>query len=181
MERSINGERPHILWRLEPNMSILAVSKEIPYLGDIQTQFGDTSIRPESKPYDDYIDNISIGNLMRFTLAVNPVINKNDGSKNGKDIPLNLKRTVNYPFSAEDWTRKKLEERGTDVKEIRDISHETVYFYKNGIRIPIFLVTYSGVFTVKDAELVKEAMKTGIGGKKSYGCGLLTAIRIREN
>ncbi len=180
MERSINGDRPHILWRLEPNMSILAVSKDIPYLGDIQLLYGDDSVRPESKSYDDYLDTISSGNLMRFTVAVNPVINKKDGSKNGKDVPLNLRRTEKYPFSAEDWTRKKLNEYGTEVEEIKDINHETVFFYKNGIRIPIFIVTYAGIFRVKDPELVRKAMKTGIGGKKSYGCGLLTAVRIRE-
>lgn len=181
IERSIDGERPHILWRLEPDMSILAVSKDIPYLGDIQNQFGDVSVKPATKPYDAYIDTINDGDLMRFKLTVNPVINKSDGSKNGKDVPLNLKRTEKYSFSAEDWTRKKLEERGVVVNEIKDFSHETVYFVKNERRIPIFMVTYTGVFRVKDAELLKEAMKSGIGGKKSYGCGLLSAVRIREN
>lgn len=180
MERTIEGERPHILWRLEDDMSILAVSRDIPYLGDMQIQYGNSRIRPASKPYDMYVDSIKSGDLMRFRLTVNPVINKADGSKNGKDVPLNLRRTPRYPFSAEDWTRKKLEENGAEVCEIRDTNHENVFFVKNGHRIPIFTVTYTGTLRVIDAEQTKNCMVTGIGGKKSYGCGLLTAVRIKE-
>ncbi len=179
MEDSVGGERPHILWRLEPNMSILAVSKDIPFLGDIQNRFGDSFSKPVSKPYDAYLDSIADGDLMKFTITVNPVINVSNGSKNGKDVPLNLRRTPKYPFCAEDWMIKKLEERGVEVREIRDIAHETVYFIKRNRRIPIFMVTYSGVFHVRESKELKDAMITGIGGKKTYGCGLLSAVRIR--
>lgn len=177
-ENSVEGIRPHVLWRLEPDMSILAISNDIPYLGDIQTQFGNKRIRPSCKPYDSYLETINAGDLMIFRITVNPVINKCDGSKNGKDIPLNLRRTKNYPFSAEDWMKNKLEERGVSVCNIRDISHETVYFVKEGNRIPIFMVSYSGLFEVIDAALLRDAMRKGIGGKKTYGCGLLTAIHV---
>ncbi len=177
-ENSIEGIRPHILWRLEPDFSILAVSNEIPYLGDIRTQFGNDRIRPSCKPYDPYLGTIHTGDLMRFRISVNPVINKSDGSKNGKDVPLNLRRTKNYPFSAEDWTKKKLEERGVSICNIRDISHETVYFVKDGRRIPIFMVSYSGLFKVTDADQLRDAMQKGIGGKRTYGCGLLTAVKV---
>lgn len=175
IERSVEGDRPHILWRLEPDMSILAVSEDIPYLGDIQFQFGDVSVKPETKPYDEYVESISNGDLMRFTLAVNPVIRKS-----GKDVPLNIKRTQNYSFSAEDWAKAKLEDHGAGVKGLRDISHETIFFYKDGKKIPIFLVTYTGFFEVRNADLVKKATRTGIGGKKTYGCGMLTAVKVRN-
>lgn len=177
-ENSVEGKRPHVLWRLEPDMSILAISNEIPYLGDIQVQFGNDMVKPSCKPYEPYLDTICTGDLMRFRVTVNPVINKSDGSKNGKDVPLNLRRTKNYPFCAEDWIIKKLEERGASVCSIRDIGHETSYFLKEGRRIPIFIVSYSGLLNVIDADLLKDAMREGIGGKKTYGCGLLTAIRI---
>lgn len=181
IERSKKGDRPHILWRLEPNMDLLAVSDDAPDFEEVQKQFGSTLIKPASKPYDEYLDSINNGDLMRFRVTVNPVINKNDGSKNGKDVPLNLRRTANYPFSAEDWTRKKLIEHGVEVINIQDAAHETVFFTKNGIRIPIFMVTYIGVFRVKNSFQLREIMRAGIGGKKTYGCGLLTAIKIKES
>lgn len=179
IEQTIEGERPHILWRLEPDMSILALSREIPYWGEVYSQFGNGVTKPVCKPYDDYLETITNGCVMKFKLIVNPVINKADGSKNGKDVPLNLKRTKKYPFSAGDWVKKKLEERGVIVDDIQATSHETVYFVKDKQRIPIFTVTYSGIFRVTDANLLKEAMRTGIGGKRSYGCGMLTAIKIK--
>ncbi len=178
IERSIEGERPHILWRLEPDMSIIAVSKEIPYWGDFHTKFGYSLKKPECKTYDAYINAILTGDRMRFRITVNPVINKYDGSKNGKDVPLNLRPTKKYPFCAQDWTRKKLEEQGAKILSIQDINHDIIYFAKNGKRIPIFSVTYTGILQVTNAELIKKAMIIGIGGKKTYGCGLLTAVKI---
>ena len=179
IESSAEGERPHILWRLEPaDMSVILVSKETPRLDSVQKQFGDERIDVVTKPYDTYVDSISDGDLMRFKIEVNPVVNVKNGKKNGSDVPLNLRRTKDQPFSAEDWTVKKLTENGSDVISIKDVRHEQTYFVKDGKRIPLFTVTYSGVFRVKDAETVKRAMKNGIGGKKTYGCGLLSAVRI---
>lgn len=180
MESSVQGDRPHILWRIErggSGPSIIAVSKEIPYLGDIQERFGRTDTRPATKPYAEYVGSISNGDLLRFRIEVNPVVNVNDGSKNGKDVPLNLRKTANHPFCAEDWIVKKLSENGAEVTAVRDVGNETACFYKDGRRIPIFTVTYEGTMLVRDSELVKKAMETGIGGKKTYGCGMLTVIK----
>lgn len=177
MESSVQGDRPHILWRIERGPSIIAVSKEIPYLGDIQERFGRAGTRPVTKSYAEHIESISNGDILRFRIEVNPVVNVNDGSKNGKDVPLNLRKTANHPFCAEDWIVKKLSENGAEVTAVRDVGNETACFYKNGRRIPVFAVTYEGVMRVKDAELVKKTMVAGIGGKKTYGCGLLTVIK----
>lgn len=181
MESSVQGDRPHILWRIErggSGPSIIAVSKEIPYLGDIQERFGRVGTRPVTKSYAGHIGSISNGDILRFRIEVNPVVNVNDGSKNGKDVPLNLRKTANHPFCAEDWIVKKLSENGAEVMNVRDVSNETACFYKDGRRIPIFTVTYEGIMLVRDSELVKKAMGTGIGGKKTYGCGLLTVVKV---
>ena len=178
IENSVEGERPHHLWRIEPDMSLLIVSKDIPYLGDIQEQFGDRHVRPDTKPYDKYIDSIRTGDTLRFRIEVNPVIcSRKYGGKHGKDIPLNLRKTAKHPLCAEDWTKKKLEENGCAVLDIRDISHEESCFIKDGRKIPLFTVTYTGLVRVRDEISVKEAMKNGIGGKKTYGCGMLTVKR----
>lgn len=180
MESSVQGDRPHILWRIErggSSPSIIAVSKEIPYLGDIQERFGRADTRPVTKSYAEHVGSISNGDLLRFRIEVNPVVNVNNGSKNGKDVPLNLRKTANHPFCAEDWIVKKLSENGAEVTAVRDVGNETACFYKDGRRIPIFTVTYDGTMLVRDSELVKKAMMTGIGGKKTYGCGMLTVIK----
>ena len=41
----------------------------------------------------------------------------------------------------------------------------------------LFTVTYTGLISVKNENSIKEAMKKGIGGKKTYGCGMLTVIK----
>lgn len=179
IERSVPGSRPHILWRIEPDMSLLAVSRDIPYLGNIQKQFGLDRVMPASRPYHEYVASFKAGQLVRFKITVNPVINKKNGTKNGKDIPLNLRKTSAHPFCAEDWMRKKFMENGASIIDIRDVSHETAYFIKNGRRNPIFTVTYAGTLRITDRVLFAEAMKRGIGGKRTYGCGLLTVTPVK--
>ena len=177
-ERTVGGERPHNMWRIEPDMSFLLLSNDIPYLGDMQEQFGDKNVKPSTKPYDGYVESIKNGDLLRFKIEVNPVIcSRKYGGKNGKDIPLNLRRTEAYPFCAQDWMIKKLEENGAVVHSIQDVSHGTVYFKKNEKKNSLFTVTYTGLISVKDENSIKEAMKKGIGGKKTYGCGMLTVIK----
>lgn len=177
VENTIEGERPHNMWRLEPDMSLLIVSKEIPYLGDIQEMYGMRAVKPETKEYDGHVDSIKEGDILRFRVEVNPVKNiRVPGKKNGADVPLNLTRTERYPFCADDWALEKLEESGGLVLDIRRASHDTVYFTKKGKRIPLLTVTYTGLMKVKDAEAVKKALRAGVGGKKAYGCGMLTVV-----
>lgn len=181
IESSVEGDRPHILWRIEPaDKSVIMVSRNVPNFNSIQKQFGDERMDAAIKSYDEYVSAVSDGDIMRFKLEVNPVINVKNGKKNGKDVPLNLKKTRNHPFCAEDWMVKKLEENGAEVLGIRDISHGTTYIVKAGKRIPLFTVTYTGIFRVKDANAVRAAMVNGIGGKKTYGCGLLSAVKVRQ-
>lgn len=178
IEESVPGIRPHILWRLEKDYSILAISEQIPEFSRIQKQFGFESKAPQTREYNSYIDSFSEGEYAHFIITVNPVINVSDGSKNGKDVPLNLRRTEKFPFSAEDWMIRKFFENGVEIQSICDVNHETVYFSKGGRSIPIFSVTYEGVLSVVDKKKFMTALGKGIGGKKTYGFGLLTATHI---
>ena len=180
-ESSVEGDRPHILWRIEPDMSILAVSKDIPYLGDVQQQFGDSRVKPVTKDYDAHLSSIKNGDVLRFRICVNPVIDKmsaDKGHKSRRDVPLNLKKTEKYPdYSAEDWTIRRMEKKGAKILDIALARSKTYYFKKDERRIPLFTVTYEGVLMVADADLFREAIANGIGGKKTYGCGMLTVKR----
>ena len=181
IEGCAEGDRPHNLWRLEPdNGVLLIVSRDIPYLGDLQNRFGNSKMSPKTLEYGRYIDTVKNGNVLRFMIEVNPVINSKKGcGGNGKDIPLNIVRTKNQPFSAKDWMIQKLKENGASVINVKDIHHDTVGIVKKDMRIPLFTVTYSGIIRVEDEDAVKNAMRKGIGGKKTYGCGLLTVAGIR--
>lgn len=43
----------------------------------------------------------------------------------------------------------------------------------------ILSVTYEGVLTVTDEELLKVALTNGIGREKAYGLGILTIVGVR--
>ena len=55
------------------------------------------------------------------------------------------------------------------------------YDFKKGERrnhVRILSVTYEGVLTVTDEELLKVALTNGIGREKAYGLGMLTIVGV---
>lgn len=184
IERTSPGERPHILWRLEENgseKSVLMVSGESYDLSGLQERFGKKGTSPNTLEYDKFIGMFEDGTCAEFKVVVNPVVRiREDGAKNSKEIPLNLKKTAKYPYSAEDWLRDKMEENGAHVQTARVDRAETVMVAKEngGNQFPLFIVTYSGTLKVTDAEKFRRILTSGLGRKKAYGCGLVTAKPI---
>lgn len=173
IEDSFVGERQRPLWRLDKEYGryvLLILSRDIPNLTEIENSIGCGDGR--TIPYDDYLNYIiTDGAELRFRVSVNPTIRR---KKDGATVPLNLKKTENYPYSAEDWLIDKLKTAGSEPISV-SYTDSGSFRIKGGAG-RVFNVTYEGIIRVTNANALKDAMQKGIGRKHTYGCGLLTVM-----
>ncbi len=174
LERCFSGERQHPLWRLDNKggrVKLLIVSNDIPDFTSFMKQFGDPDYSPMTKKYDEYVDSIcKNGTLLHFTLVANPVIDKQ-----GKRIPLNMKRTANQPYCATDWLADRMTKNGVELINSEISHYGSNGVYKAGCRPMTFVsAEYDGVLRVIDQEKFRKILLSGLGHKKAYGCGLLS-------
>lgn len=177
LEGCFDGGRQHPLWRVEKiggRFIMLVISRDAPDFSSLVGQIGDERVMPQTKSYDNYLENgVRQGDLMRFRLTANPTI-----KKDGKRIPLNMKRTENHDYCATDWLRDRLNDHGAEL-----ISGEISVFEKHKIRrnqktITLVSADFDGELKVVDRDKFVDALKNGIGHGKAYGCGMITVMRI---
>ncbi|MBR2750422.1 MAG: type I-E CRISPR-associated protein Cas6/Cse3/CasE [Clostridiales bacterium] len=174
VERSIDGPRKRNIWRIDRfkgKSCLLLVTSEKPDLSSIQKEFGYENVQPEIKEYDAFLQKLSCGQIWRFRIKLNPVVNRDS-----KRIPIKSSQM-------KDWFMGKVESYGFtvnsdgfDIVDLRDYD-----FHKNGEsylkkepKVRFKTVTFEGILTITDSEKIKSALVTGIGKEKAFGCGLLT-------
>ncbi|SDF31010.1 CRISPR-associated protein, Cse3 family [Methanolobus vulcani] len=124
---------------------------------------------------------LKAGNSYRFMLCANPTKKIND--KSGKDKRNQGK--VRVPLIHDEeivaWIKRQLE-GSAEVDSVELVHKNLLRFYKNksGDRHvgKIQTVTFLGVLTVENPELLIAKIANGIGPAKSFGCGLLTLAKI---
>lgn len=180
------------LWRLESgrdNLKLLMLSERIPSLEHLQEQAGWAEDRTwESRPYDTLLSHLQIGQHYGFRLVANPVhtVTNEQG----------VKRKLAHVTVAQQakWLADRGEsigvrflggdEAGSDEVEadsdggiagaILVSERETVRFRRGEQRVTLARAQFDGKLEVVDATMLREALVSGIGRGKAYGCGLLT-------
>ena len=154
------------LWRLDVE-KLLIVSSDFPSNPDAAQQLGKEMF--VTKDYQPFLSSIKAGKIYRFRLTANPVHNvPTEYGKRGKVFAhVTLEQQM-------DWLRSKADKLGFALKEFNISTSEFVKFRKNSRDVTLKLATYDGFLTVKDSDLLIEAMVSGIGRAKAYGAGLLT-------
>lgn len=184
IERSFD-ERQRNLWRIDWLNDIcylLLLSEKTPDMKQLLNQFGEINSPKywETKVYDKLLNKLEIGQSWRFRLCGNPVqsstVEKNPKTGRGK---------VYAHVTCEQqkkWLIGKANSCGFSLSEesFGVIQNKWLKFHKGGeSRRPVSLhtVIFEGLLTITDLELFRQALKTGIGRGKAYGCGLLTITR----
>ena len=155
LENCFEGEREHPLWQIAGN-NILMVSKRIPAVPE---WFG----KAQTKEYN---PNIPENTILHYCITANPTI-----KKNGKRIPLNVNRTRAHPYCVTDWLQDRLRVNGAEVLVVNVSENKTIK--AKGGKAKFFAVTFDGVLIVKDKKKFENALISGVGHEKAYGCGLL--------
>lgn len=77
------------------------------------------------------------------------------------------------------WLTRQGERLGFSIEYALVSGSDTLRGGKKGLQLNLRRVIYEGVFRVEDAEALTTAMTVGIGPGKAFGCGLLSAVRMR--
>lgn len=177
-----NTERK--LWRIDTlrgRRYLMIVSRTLPDFSPILWQFAPAGAESQSKLYDAFLDKIKTGQKWAFRLCATPLTSKKtdeDRTKRGKPCAI-VKKEEQI-----DWLLKRGERHGfqVDVKRLSIADPGPVDLKKgsegNRFEFRIRKVTFDGILTVTDAELLKAALVNGIGREKAFGGGLLTVAPI---
>lgn len=143
------------------------------------------------KPYDPILKS---GQRLAFSLRANPIVAKRDesGKQHRHDVVMHAKyqlnkdnplsgRTINIAEIVQDkgveWLVKKSEQNGFSLSkdQVRADGYRSHTFLKpnGGHKVSLSTIDFSGVLTVDDPALFKEALFKGIGPAKGFGCGML--------
>jgi len=174
---SVDMDRSRVLWRVDTDQRgvfLYTVSRGEPNFAGFLTQIGSAGNEGgwSCRDYEPLLQRLENGQRWAFRLTANPAFA--DPSHTGK-------RFGNVTVAQqEQWLLRRSERCGFEVCK-HDDSFELMVkdrrvdnFRRNGRMVTIAKATYDGILCVTDAERLSEAMITGIGHAKAYGCGLLT-------
>lgn len=169
------GERSRKLWRIDHlngRSYLLVVSSNKPNL-ELLEKYGVPG-SAQAKEYDNYINQIKLGNVYLFRLVINPVHSViENGRSRGRVYPL---VTIQQQM---DYLKKRAEKCGFSLKKDEYLIVERKYeILRKPHQKPIKLskVAFEGKLTVTDADVFKKMLVTGIGKERAYGCGMMTVI-----
>lgn len=179
-----HGERPFIYCIPDMNKRVAyCVSSILPDSNDIWDV--------ETKEYDPVIPD---GTLLRFHLHANPTVsNEKTGKRQRHDVVMDLKKEnresgkqINMADiinqSVSEWICRKgiLNGFEPDLKSLSITSYSRNESYKPEKKESIVFSTVDidGLLLVKDDALFKNALYSGIGSCKGFGCGMLMVKRV---
>ncbi|AVK61554.1 type I-E CRISPR-associated protein Cas6/Cse3/CasE [Lactobacillus sp. CBA3605] len=180
-------QRNRHLWRLDElagRKYLLVLSADKPDL-DLLVKYGvpGTAI---TKSYDQFLDKLQVGQLMRFRLTANPTHTiSQPGKAQGRVVP---HITIDQQRK---WLMDRAEKSGfqlstpvaADVSDLQEsltfdiVSREwPVLHRKAGRGVRLSRVTFEGVLRITDVADFKQTLIKGLGREKAFGMGLMTVI-----
>lgn len=180
-EENSKENRSRKLWRIDKlgeKYYLLILSENEPDLKKLE-KYG-VEKTATSKNYDNFLDSLEEGMKAKFRIKLNTVRAYKD-----KENPTKRGRIMAVPNEKlNDFFIDKARRNGFEVKseEFKISKLETEYFMHidkdetKKSRKKIISATYEGVLKITDLAKFKDALTSGIGKKKAYGCGFLTII-----
>lgn len=172
-----DGKRSRKLWRIDRlnnKQYLLIVSEEKPDLKKLEKYGVDNS--SATKDYEKIINNLSVGQTLRFKATLNPVYSVSTGKKSGKRGKVYPNITIEQQM---DYLLKRSEKNGFKLEKNEFFITDSNYIRlkKHGSKsINVCKTTYEGELKIIDIDKFREVLKRGLGRKKAYGCGMITVI-----
>ena len=130
----------------------------------------------QTKKYDELLEKIKNGAIVRFKATLNPVMSISSGKDSGKRGRVVPHVTVEQQLK---FIKDKASKNGFALIDGEfSITERGFEILRKAHAKPVHLskASYEGVLHITDISKFKEALTNGIGRKKAYGCGLLTII-----
>ena len=182
VEQCFPGDRERRLWRvdwMESHCYLLVLSREPPEFTALWAQFGPLGekARWETKDYTPLLSKLQNGQAWHFRLKANPVHSVSSEQTDEKRGKVTAHVTT---AQQKQWLLSRSEALGITLRENEfDVTHTQWYSFDKGNkqRVTLRTASFEGVLTLADTQKFTEAMLSGVGRAKAYGCGLLTIIR----
>lgn len=190
----LDEAKGRILWRLDSDghtQTLYIVAPEAPDLGHLVEQAGWASRPGDSAAYDRMLASVRTGARFAFRLTGNPV--HRDAAEGRPRGTLHPHVTVAQQL---EWLRRKGERHGfsiggsapdagdADSAELTaTVTRRADLSFLRGRgeaarRVTVRTAQFDGTLQVTDADELRQALTSGIGRAKAYGCGLLTLAPV---
>lgn len=175
-----SGDR--VLWRVDrsPHQTTLYVSSPTrPDLTHVVEQAGwPTGDNPwQTADLMPFLTRLAGGQRWVFRLTANPVRSVRNPEGGRGSVRAHV--TVGHQ---EAWLRERAKGWGFDAQTLAVTERHHASFARRTDRssnqVTVAMATYDGVLTVTDADLLRAAMRGGMGRAKGYGCGLITLAPV---
>lgn len=183
-----DGDR--VLWRLDRtarhDVSLLVVSPTSPDLTHLVEQAG-WPTRPdatwETHSYDQFLARLEADQSWAFRLRANPVVRRRDSAGKTRTAPLTLQGQQEWLLARAERVGVGFAEDDAGFPSFRVADRKAESFTRvnaeHGRQVSIVTAQFDGVLEVTDPDRLRDALTSGIGRAKAYGCGLLTLARTR--
>lgn len=187
VEQSFASRDKRKLWRIDwlnDACYLLVLSQDKPDFTHIAKQFGNPSSEPlwETKDYDFLLSRLQAGQDWHFRLCANPT----RSSFKEKETATGRGKVFAHVTQEQQrqWLLLKAGTCGFKLKEDEfDVVHTQWLKFSKGKgsqrEITLRTATFEGKLTITNIESFMQTLLSGIGRAKSYGCGLLTIVRLR--
>lgn len=162
---------PRFLWRLEPQLNWHAppivlvqscIAADWQYLHVLPNYLRGS---PETKIFDEK-GNLGLHQCYRFRLFANPTVTR-DGKRYGL-----LKEADQLA-----WLVRQGQRHGFELTSVIVTACDMLHTKKQAAGITLLRACYEGGLRVTDPGLLENAVRTGIGPGKAFGCGLLSLAK----
>jgi CRISPR system Cascade subunit CasE len=147
--------------------TVLAQSAVEPDLNRLPDDYGTA----EQRPLGPLLDAITEGTTVRYRLAANAskrLWKGDERHRSGQIVALG-------GLDAEQWWRTRAErQHGLQITDLRSETLGTAHGSRGKATVVHGITRFDGAAIVRDPQAVRQAILTGIGRGKAYGCGLLS-------
>ncbi|MGO4612980.1 type I-E CRISPR-associated protein Cas6/Cse3/CasE [Nocardia sp. 2YAB30] len=174
------GDQPRLqtgmLYRLDQTrtgIQLLVQSNHHPEIADLPTGYGDTATRD----LEPMLATLDTGNTVHYRLTGNTC------KRLGRTADRPGKLVALHGEKAQDWWLSKARSAGLTLTTVTTTPMRTLTGRRPEAnprdRIQHAVARFDGVATVTDPDLLRQAIRDGIGRGKAHGCGLLSLAVAR--
>jgi CRISPR system Cascade subunit CasE len=194
---SREGSGPRVLWRVDRNSAaevlLFVVSPGRPDLTHLVEQAGwPAADKPGWQTYDygTFLSGLAKGSTWSFRLTANPVhsIRRKEGEPTKRTAHITPRHQMAWLLAKQDGAgfavaekdrAARLLEHGDElqlvVRDKRDLRFAKASEHRT---VSLTAVTYDGLLTVTDPDVLRRTLTQGLGKAKAYGCGLMTLAPV---
>lgn len=175
-----------VLWRVDGenthNPTLYIVSAAQPDLAHVDEQAGWPSRRlAESTHYDPFLNRLQAGQTWGFRLTANPTHRAKIGDRSKVLAHVTVAQQTQWLLDRAEVLGIALEQTVEDeghgttrVPTVGLVGRNTLRFRRQQDTVTLSTATFTGSLVVVDADRLRQALVSGVGRAKAYGCGLMT-------